>query len=295
MEEASNSYHESFMQLQQQVVEMGGLLQQLLEASKAPRSQATPEGATVPRPESSVPTEGSHLSTQDAEMPTRGNRHPHLKLMKPNVYTGSTQAGAVKNFLFDCDQNFRGMEIDSHDKRILFAVSLLGGVAKSWWRFHVIQIDKKQVPDIFTWETFKEVLLKRFCVVNATHTARGKLDALKQVGSVRSYISTFQNLLMQIPNIQDEESLHRFTQGLQFRIKKEVALREPQGLDAAIQLAEKYNALLHVVGNQPNYRAPLINDTPRPRLGMMPAVVDQQGPVPIEVDAFQRRQLTKED
>ena len=100
---------------------------------------------------------------------------------------------------------------------------------------------------------------------------------------------------MQIPNIQEEESLHRFTQGLQFLIKKEVALREPQGLDAAIQLAEKYDALLHVVGNQPNYRAPLINDTPRPRLGMMPAVVDQQGPVPMEVDAFQRRQLTKED
>ena len=231
-------------------------------------------------------------------LPTNGGPfQARLKLMKPKPYGGSSQPGAVDNFIFDCEQYFEGMEVPDPPKQIFFAVSLLEGVAKAWWRFYKDQVKNRLVANIDTWEGFAGHLRARFGPVNATQSARTKLDSLKQTGSVRSYISVFQNLIMQIPGVSMEEALHRFTQGLQFRIKKEVALREPQTLEEAMRLAERYDALLYATqpfGRKTHSRATTNLGPSRPPIWGNPPL-SSEGPSPMEVDAIQRRALTPEE
>ena len=222
-----------------------------------------------------------------------GQDHMRIKLLRPKPYAGATHSGAVENFLFDCRQYFDGMEVHGPHKRILFAVSLLEGVAKSWWRFQIDQIEKGHATPIQTWGEFELRLRSRFCLINAVQGARDKLDSLKQVASVRAYISAFQNLIMQIPEVSEGESLHRFKQGLQFRIKKEVALREPQSLEEAMRLAEKYDALLYSVqGKKASPRPFLAQDTSR---AWRNPVLPTDMPIPMEIDMVQRQSLIQED
>ena len=266
---------DEFERMSQEIVAIGDAVRTLLAERAQPAREEAQEEQAAPRP---------------TPRPIDNGR---LKLMRPKSYTGQAHPGAVENFLFDCRQYFLGMEVSDPDKRILFAVSLLEGVAKSWWRFYAEQIGREHVAPILTWENFEAKLQARFCVVNAVHGARDKLDSLRQIGSVRSYISAFQNLLMQIPEMTEGEGLHRFKQGLQFRIKKEVALREPNSLEDAMRLAEKYDALLYSVqGGRPTQRAPPVREASR---AWMSPVLPVDTPTSMEIDALQRKPLTQED
>jgi hypothetical protein len=52
-----------------------------------------------------------------------------------------------------------------------------------------------------------------------------------------------QELAMQVPGIQDDELLDRFTRGLKPRTPMEVVMREPQSFDEAVKLADRYDSL----------------------------------------------------
>ena len=63
-----------------------------------------------------------------------------LKLPQPKTFNGSSTVGAVENFLFDCMRYFRGMHI-SADAQVDYAVGLLEGGAKTWWRFICMRLE----------------------------------------------------------------------------------------------------------------------------------------------------------
>jgi hypothetical protein len=110
---------------------------------------------------------------------------------------------------------------------------------------------------------------------------------------VRSYISAFQNVVMQIPHIQEQETMHRFEEGLHYNIRKEVRMREPESLAAMMRLAEKYDALSSNSPGPRSFQRPRpTNDFPRAGGNIVPV---RDGPVPMEVDAIQRHPLTPEE
>jgi hypothetical protein len=83
------------------------------------------------------------------------------------------------------------------------------------------------------------MLLARFQAVNASRHARDKLANLKQDGSVRVYAKKMQELAMQVPGIQDDDLLDRFTRGLKPRSRMEVVMRKPQSFDEAVKLVDR--------------------------------------------------------
>ena len=284
---------EEMQDLRDRVQRMGEYIEQLeAERQAARQTQQTQQAQQVQQMQQAPQAQAA------AGLPTNGAPfQARLERMKPKTDGGGWQPGAVDNFIFDCEQYYAGMEVTDPLKQVFFAVSLLEGVAKAWWRFHKEQVRNRLVADIDTWEEFAGHLRARFGPINAAQNARTKLDHLKQTGSVRSYISSFQNIIMQILRVSVEEGLHRFTQGLQFCIKKEVALREPHDLNEATRLAERYDALLYAT--QP----PSGRSFPRVATNMGPSrpsvwgnpLPPSEGPSPMEVDAIQRKALTLEE
>lgn len=212
-----------------------------------------------------------------------------LKVPKPKPYDGKTSTGAVENFLFDCEQYFKASLIIDESQKLLFATSMLEGIAKTWWRFQLEQAEKGYHQIITTWDEFVEELKGRFQIVNSVQNARDKLANLKQTGGVRGYVAQFQNLVMQIPDINEGEQLDKFVRGLRTKTRIEVRLRRPMKLDEAIVIAECYDSLLNEV--TPGYNRPQGN-RPQPVARAPFHQGARDGPAPMEIDVIRRIPLT---
>jgi len=73
---------------------------------------------------------------------------------------------------------------------------------------------KKGTYSINNWEEFKADLKRQFYPKNAEDEARGKLRRLTQKGSIRDYVKEFSELLLEIPDMGEKDSLFLFMDGL---------------------------------------------------------------------------------
>ena len=191
--------------------------------------------------------------------------------------------------MFMVSADVRGMHI-SADAQVDYAVGLLEGGAKTWWRFICMRLEGTPEEELLQdWTYFHDELIARFRAVNATRHARDKMASLRQDGSVRIYAQKFQELSMQIPNMHDEELLDRFTRGLKPRTRMEVTMRDPRTFEEAVKLADRMDSLYTPgfgLDRQPKGRfASVANPTP---ISFRPANPDSD-PVPMEIDALRRR------
>ncbi|KAE8681992.1 hypothetical protein F3Y22_tig00111277pilonHSYRG00011 [Hibiscus syriacus] len=89
-----------------------------------------------------------------------------------------------------------------------------------------------------TWDEFKKELKKHFYPENVVYEARKKLRELKQRGIMRDYVKEFTTLMLQIPNMSEEDLLFYFIDGLQGWAKQEMHRRDIRTVDEAIAIAE---------------------------------------------------------
>ncbi|KAG1276592.1 hypothetical protein G6F66_012504 [Rhizopus arrhizus] len=67
--------------------------------------------------------------------------------------------------------------------------------------------------------------------------ARDRLANIKQSSSVIEYVDVFQDILLDLPNISDDESLDRFVRGLKDNVRIHVLTKEPRTLEEASKFA----------------------------------------------------------
>ena len=106
-----------------------------------------------------------------------------------------------------------------------------------WWRRRQEDI-RRGTCTIATFDEFKVELKKQFYPENAEEEARGRLRRLKQTGAIRDYVKDFTNLVLEIPDMSDKDSLFFFMDGLQPWAKTELRRRGVQDLASAIAVAE---------------------------------------------------------
>src|SRR5690606_8794196 len=105
--------------------------------------------------------------------------------------------------------------------------------ASLWWRNLGTEITDK-----ITWDEFEKQVIAQFSPINAVSNARDKLAALEQTTSVHKYIADFNSLTLQIPNMTDEEKIHKFKYGLKRHIRTQIELQPGlTTLGAVIQAA----------------------------------------------------------
>jgi hypothetical protein len=184
-----------------------------------------------------------------------------LKPPPPPVFKGhmgydvdSWVRSMVKQFNYDPIAFPQG----DHARRINAAVMYLDGAASDWWEHE----DKSQIT---TWDQFVNRLCQRFRPVQAAEIARTRLKALKQSGAVSEYCNRFQKEIAPIKNMQVDEQLFWFKDGLSPSIRSEVVKSSPTSLHAAMDAAVKAEAYLgQARGGQYTYRPSYSSSYSRP-------------------------------
>ncbi|KAL4333573.1 hypothetical protein GQ457_07G007230 [Hibiscus cannabinus] len=160
-----------------------------------------------------------------------------VEVPRPRTFGGSRNAQEVDNFLYGLDQYLGALGIVEDASKIQTASLYLTDTAMLWWRRRRNDIEKGTCT-ISTFDDFKRELKRQFYPENAEDEARARLRRLKQSGSIRDYIKDFTNLVLEIPDLSDKDSLFNFMDGLQLWAKTELKRRGVQNLADAIAKAE---------------------------------------------------------
>ncbi|GJY14836.1 putative nucleotidyltransferase, ribonuclease H [Tanacetum coccineum] len=113
----------------------------------------------------------------------------------------------------------------------------LKDIAALWWRRRYGDIERGTAT-IDTWAEFVADFKKQFYPENAKNEAKSRLRNLKQSGTIREYVKEFTTLVLEIPELSDQDSLFYFLDGLQGWAKTELEQRGVQDPSTAIPHAK---------------------------------------------------------
>ena len=160
------------------------------------------------------------------------------KLREPDTYHGTRTAHAAESWLRSVQRYADVTGMDEVD-RVQYAINLLRGDADTWWRTREII-----GHDASTWNEFCKLVLSEFRPRNAKQTARDRLAALKQTGTVEEYVNEFRNIWLEIPMMNDDEALDRFVRGLAENVQVHVRTHYPETTADAERLAFAYEGAM---------------------------------------------------
>lgn len=154
---------------------------------------------------------------------------PAIKIPEPSKFKGS--ANESENWLYDVESFLRacGIALDSR-QAVDVAVRYLSSNALTWWRL-------RRRDDISNWAQFTDIFLKSFALYDSAEDARHKLDHCRQTSSVRAYVQHFTRYVIDLPEMHEQDKIHRFISGLKPDIRKLVSLQSPGTLSDAIAAA----------------------------------------------------------
>ena len=72
------------------------------------------------------------------------------------------------------------------------------------------------------WDAFKQEIKKQFYPENVAYLARKNMKSLKHTGSIHEYVKEFSKLMLEIPNMYEEDLLLNFIDNLQSWAKQEL-------------------------------------------------------------------------
>ncbi|KAK2996107.1 hypothetical protein RJ639_029454 [Escallonia herrerae] len=178
------------------------------------------------------------LSRAVVNTPAGGAEHSSRpRVPEPKSYGGARDAKELEIFLFDIEQYFRAIRIDSEATKVSMAAMYLVGDAKLWWRKKYAEIEDGSCV-INTWEILKRELKSQFFPENTAFNARKALLECKHTGSVREYCQAFSALMLDISDMSAVDRLFFFMEGLKQWARTELNRRRVNNLNEAIIAAE---------------------------------------------------------
>ncbi len=174
--------------------------------------------------------------------------------------------------------NYIGKETEPN--ALTITVSYLEGPAHEWW----INFKKTEKgSDVNTWPKLQDALLERFETLNKVKITRDKLARWKQLKDVNSYNEDFQNILMDIPNINEEEQIDRYTRELKPFFWKELCTREYVSLSEAMKDAERVESAHRRSGKPQSFDF----------RGNRTVATNNSEPVPMDIGNLETKKLTQ--
>ncbi|KAJ7958669.1 Retrotransposon protein, putative, Ty3-gypsy subclass [Quillaja saponaria] len=137
-----------------------------------------------------------------------------MKVPEPQAFGGAQDAKELENFLFDMEQYFRAVRMDSEEAKMVDAV-------------------------IDTWEDLRRELKAQFFPENVEYIARRNLRELKQTGTIREYVKRFAGLMLDIRDMSEKDKMFYFLEGLKPWAKAELQRQRVQDLATAQAAAER--------------------------------------------------------
>ena len=237
-------------------------------------------------PENVVVTEMNALHARIAELEGQIQTNPEptttnfsVKPPKPNAY-GGRRGEDIDGWLFQLEQYLDICRIADDGTRVQLAAAFFKDHAAIWWRNHISSARALGNDRITKWDELKKALVAQFKPVNASKLARDRLANLRQTQSVQTYVYAFRSIILEIPNITDDEKLDRFIRGLKPNVREKVEIENPSTMDEAASLAERIDTITY------RQRTPAYHPIIR-----TPPTTNDNGAIPMELDFIQGRSI----
>ena len=132
---------------------------------------------------------------------------------------------------------FEAIALTDEATKVRTATLYLTDNATLWWRRRFAYIEKGTCT-IDTWDAFKREIKRQFYPEDVAYLARKNMKRLKHTGSIREYVKEFSTLMLEIPNMFEEELLFNFMHNLQSWAKQKLRRRGVQDLATTMAVVE---------------------------------------------------------
>ena len=207
-------------------------------------SSKEPQKTTLDNSEN-IMEEDTPLLATSSSIPTRPTMattefRSYLKPNKPMRYYGKKDHTIVEGWIAQVNSFF--VFADARAPYVYhYLNTLFGGEAAIWFRYHF----PESVADTLQWETVRDALRGFFIPPNKDRRLQDEWARLHQISTVAEYISRFCNLVMQLPKQEQPMLVDKFIRGLKPKTRIELELKDPQTLDEAFRLADRYDAIVY--------------------------------------------------
>ncbi|RVW64536.1 hypothetical protein CK203_040314 [Vitis vinifera] len=200
--------HEEFVSFQGKVLSMLASMESRIEAL-ATRMESRDQEVRQELAIYKAAVSARVMATQEAS---------RVEVPKPHRFSGNRDAKELDNFLW-------------HMERYFEAIALTDEAAKVC-RYGERHLHHRDVED------FKREIKRQFYPEDVAYLARKNMRRLKHTGSIRDYVKEFSSLMLEIPNMTQEELLFNFMDNLQGWAEQELRRRGVQDLATAMAVAE---------------------------------------------------------
>ncbi|RVW42675.1 hypothetical protein CK203_103884 [Vitis vinifera] len=139
---------------------------------------------------------------------------PRVEVPKPHMFGGKRDAKELDNFLWHMEHYFEAIALTDETTKVRTATLYLIDNATLWWHRRLANI-KKVTCTIDTWDAFKRKIKRQLYPEDVAYLARKSMKRLKHIGSIREYVKDFSTLMLEIPNMTEDELLFNFIDNLQ--------------------------------------------------------------------------------
>ncbi|KAJ9702781.1 hypothetical protein PVL29_004490 [Vitis rotundifolia] len=219
--------HEEFMSFQDKVMSMFASVESRMEALAA-RMEARDQEIRQELAIYKAAVSAQVMATQGAS---------RVEVPKPQGFSGKRDAKELDNFLWHMERYFEAIALIDEAAKVRTATLYLTDTTTLWWRRRFADMEKG-ICTIETWEDFKREIKRQFYPEDVAYLARKNMRRLKHTSSIRDYVKEFSSLMLEIPNMTEEELLFNFMDNLQGWAEQELRRRGVQDLATAMAVAE---------------------------------------------------------
>ena len=160
-----------------------------------------------------------------------------VEVPRPRRYGGRRDAQEIENFLWSMERYFEATNIQGEQEKVNIATGYLEDHATAWWQRKHAEIVRGTCI-INTWDLLKCELKRQFYPGNVAYEARKKMRELKHTGPISKYVDEFSKLMLQIDNMNTDDLLFNFMEGLQPWAQRELQRRQVSDISTALTEAD---------------------------------------------------------
>lgn len=142
---------------------------------------------------------------------------------RPSPFSG--KPGTVQAW---CSHMDSYVHLNDPEEACRIASTYLDGDAFNWWHTY------RRSNVVSDWNAFRTAIVRRFSPLNTTQAARDKLHSWRQVKDVGTLNKTFISIVMDIPDITEEEKIDRYSRGLKRDIWQALCIKTYSELETVM-------------------------------------------------------------
>lgn len=184
---------------------------------------------TTPTPTPSPPSPRPSPRPADA-LREEETRHSKRHVKEPPVFPG--EPDLFREWVFSIDLALKAIRFATSEEEVTYASSFLVGNARLWL------ISNLEAGEHYTsWPALRHALGSVYGPHYSDEQNRLNLFGVRQQGNIEAYITVFNRLSLQVPELDEHSRALMFVNGLRGNVKREVLKEHPTTLSKAIQAA----------------------------------------------------------